>query len=380
MRHTSVCHYRCFAADKRLSMDIYADSLANALRSSKDDTLAISLSAFTPTSRLEQYRENRFIMRYLRYRRYSKLVKWQNADIHHVLDHGYAHLLPSLNHGLSCITAHDLIPMLTWKGVIESHESASKRRKPWLNLKSLSYLKKYDGIVALSQNTRRDLVCQLNIDEQKITCIPPPIGDAFKPIADTLVSQFAKKYSLDQSSKWLMVSGSEYYKNHVGSLRAFKQLIESSDIKLKLIKTGLPTSDFNRCVEDLELESHVSQLFLDDFNELPLLYNFVDCLLFPSWYEGFGMPVAEALACGTPVVASNRGALPEIVGTLSSCIDPSDTDALASAVLKALTDRSMVDYIAVNGPNEMQRFSSETVAKMLHDFYHELSENISKTE
>ncbi len=372
MGHTSVCHYRCFAADNRLSMDIYADSLANALRPSIDGNHSLSLSEFIPKSRLERYRENRFIMRYLRYQRYSKLVKQQNADIHHVLDHGYAHLLPNLNHGLKCITVHDLIPMLMWKGLIETDKVAAINRKPWLNLMSLSYLKKYDGIVAVSQNTRRDLAQQLNIDAQNITYIPPPIGEMFKPIADALVSQFADKYSLDQSSKWLMVSGSEFYKNHRGSLLAFKRLIENADIKVRLIKTGRPTADFNRLLKELDLEAHVTQLFLDNFNELPLLYNLVDCLLFPSWYEGFGMPVAEALACGTPVVTSNRGAIPEIVGSLTTGIDPNDIEALANAVLKTLTDANMVDYIATNGPNEMQRFSPKSVARMLHVFYGEL--------
>ncbi|MFT6408682.1 MAG: glycosyltransferase involved in cell wall biosynthesis [Arenicella sp.] len=372
MAQTTVCHYRCYAADKRLSMDIYADSLAIALRSKVDDQQSFELSEFTPTSWLEKYRDNRFLMRYLRYRYYPKLVKQQYADIHHVLDHGYAHLFPSINHGLKCVTVHDLIPMLTWKGLIPINNQPSKTRKPWLNLNSLSYLHKYDGIISISQNTKRDLTKYLNIEQQKISYIPPPIAKIFKPIANDLVAQFARKYRLDQSKKWVMISGSEFYKNHIGSLQAFKRILQRSDINLQLIKTGRPTPGFDKLVTELELESNVTQLFLDDFSELPLLYNLVDCLLFPSLYEGFGMPVAEALACGTPVVTSDRGSLPEIVGSLTPCVSPSDIDGLASSVLNTLTDLSMINSIAINGPNEMQRYSERSVGQMLQTFYRNL--------
>lgn len=309
-------------------MQIYADSLAN-LPLPADWVM----ENFQPYSRLEKFAHNRMLMRYLRYRKYPKQVRTATADIHHVTDHGYAHLIPSLTNGKCSITVHDLIPQLSYQGVIESPHGA--KRRPWLNEFSLSFLSRFEKIVAPSKATARDITSQLGIDEQKITVIPPVIGAHFRPLAEHLVNAFASRNRLQQDARWLMISGQEFYKNHRVSLLVLAQL-RRQGINARILKTGVATTEFNNLVEELGLADFVSQLYLADARELALVYNFVDCLLFPSLYEGFGMPVAESLACGTPVVASDRGALAEIAaGTIAHC-DAHDVEQICHEVTAIL--------------------------------------------
>jgi len=362
---TRVCHYRCFKADARTSMEIYAESSALALQDKP-----IRLNVFQPKSWLEQYSSSVFVMRFLRYWQYPRSISNLNADIHHVLDHGYAHLLPKLSQGASCITVHDLIPMLHWKGLLDAQRNV---KKPWLNLKSLDYLHRFDHIVAVSNSTRDDLLEYLQIKAEKISVIPPVISHRFQVLDRLRVDEFAKKYSLDLDAKWLMISGREFYKNHRTSLQVLNTIFKNSEKNLRLIKTGLPSSDFTAMVSSLGLKSKVTEIYLKDVNELPLLYNFVDCLLFPSLYEGFGMPVVESMACGTPVVISDRGSLPEVGGGIALQSDALDVEKLAQAVTQCLSDPLTIERFRIEGPKHAARYSADRVGRQLEQFYQRVS-------
>jgi len=360
-----VCHYRCFKADARTSMEIYAESSALALRDKP-----IRLNVFQPKSWLEEYSSSVFVMRFLRYWQYPRSIGHLNADIHHVLDHGYAHLFPRLKQGVSCITVHDIIPMLHWKGLLGAQR---KVKKPWLNLKSLGYLNRFDHIVAISNSTRDDLLEHLQIKAEKVSVIPPVISPRFQIIDRLRVDEFARKYSLDPDAKWLMISGREFYKNHRTSLQVFKTIFKNGEKNLRLIKTGLPSSDFTAMVSSLGLESKVTEIYLEDVNELPLLYSFVDCLLFPSLYEGFGMPVIESMACGTPVVISDRGSLPEVGGDIALQSDALDVEKLAQAVTQCLNDRVLIERFRTEGPKHAAQYSADRVGDQLEHFYQRVS-------
>jgi len=357
-----ICHYLCFDADQRISMQIYADSLNKALSGIKE----LELNRFKPTSKLSRFSNNRTLMRYLRYYHYPRSVAGVDADIHHVLDHGYAHLQAKLGKGMHCVTVHDLIPLLTWRGLIES---SSPIRKPILNLHSLSYLSKFDKIITISQSTADDLVEYLDIEPQRISVIPPVIGDHFVRSSELAINTFRQRYRLDSKTRWLLISGREYYKNHHTSLKVLQALQQHIDVPVGLIKIGLPCSEFNQSVAQLGLSNQVRNIYLEDPAELVDVYSMVDCLLFPSLYEGFGMPVAEALACGTPVITSNRGSLPEVVGDLAPKLDPFDVQGLSKAVKKTLLDESIKKRILSDGPNWVMQFKQQTVVPQLEKFY-----------
>lgn len=370
MSQLSVLQYRGFASDRRMSMDIYADSLTSALGSTD-----LQVSSFKPESPLEKYATSTYLMRYLRYWHYPQTVRETKADIHHVLDHGYAHLYPKLSGGKSCVTVHDLIPLLNWKGAFKTIDGDKVIRRPWLNMKSLSYLKFFDRIVAISQSTKADLIEHLALPATKIEVIPPVISSCFRPIDSVLVDEFASKYQLNPNCRWIMISGREFYKNHSASLKVLKHLCDVSDYDFRLIKTGLESTEFDALVDQFELSCKVTQLFLDDAEELALLYNFVDCLLFPSFYEGFGMPVAEALACGTPVVSSDQASLPEVGGVLAQRAKPDDIEGLTKAVMTSVEDMQYRKTVKLESGQWVRQFRADTIAQKYERLYLNLASN-----
>ncbi len=364
----NVSLYRCFESDKRISMDVYADGVHAALTEQ-----VIEQEQVIPSSFLEKWSKNSWIMRYLRYQHYPHLVKKLPSElnqIHHVMDHGYAHLWPYLGDGKKVISVHDLIPLLTWQGVIKLDRNYSKLslRKPRLNLYSLKFLQNYDHIITISQSTANDLQKYLNISEEKITVIPPVIDHKFCPLEKKKTDAFRNKYQLDSNIKWLMISGQEYYKNHRTSLLVLQSVLKQTNQPIKIIKTGRATKEFDLLVQELGLQEHVEQRFLESVDELPMLYNMIDCLLFPSTYEGFGMPVAEALACGAPVVMSNRAALPEVGGELGIMCEPFDVASLAQAVVSQLA-KGVKQQLAVSGPEWIKQFRVDVIASKLAKVY-----------
>jgi len=352
--------YHGFAGDQRLSMDIYAASIAQAFSESR-----WTVSAVQAQSWLERFSNNRTVMRYLRYFQFPNSVRAKHADVHHVADHGYAHLAPSLSAGKKIVTVHDLIPLLTYRGVIKTQ---SRQSAPRLNMRSLSYLSDYDHIIAVSESTRNDLICHLNIDAKLIEVIPPIIGEQFQPLNADKVAVFAKQYKLPDDAYWLLVSGNEFYKNHSVSLRVLKKLNKACKTPVRLLKTGLPSKQFTQEVHSLNLQSFVHCVYLQNLDDMPLAYNFVDCLLFPSLYEGFGMPVIEAMACGTPAVASGAGALAELFPEQGDLLDPSDIEGFATAVKSQLSSPS----IALDEAR-IERFRPRAVSQRISDLYSSLA-------
>jgi glycosyltransferase involved in cell wall biosynthesis len=98
-------------------------------------------------------------------------------------------------------------------------------------------------------------------------------------------------------------------------------------------------------------------------DEMPLWYNAADLFVYPSQYEGFGLPPLEALACGTPVVASNRSSLPEVVGDAGVLVDPNDTSAIATGMQQVLEDRALQDRLAAAGPQQARTFTWRRMAE-----------------
>jgi len=363
--------YRCFKSDRRISMEVYADTLKDCL-----ETFDYQIDEFIPSSPLERFSKSQLVMRFLRYQHYNSVVKKQqfsDVDIHHVTDHGYAHLLPALGAGKHVVSAHDIIPFLTWKNRLGSADLAGvKSRKPALNIYSLNFLNRFDRIITISQSTANDLAHYFNVPETKISVIPPVLDNKFRLRDSQEIDGFRKKYGLSKSSKWVMLSGREYYKNHRTALKVFKEVKRQVDFDITLVKSGLPSPEFEADVKTFDLEDSVKYLYLTDHDELPLLYGAVDVLFFPSLYEGFGMPVAEALACGTPVVSSNRASLPEAGGKVSIQCDVDDDNGFVVALVKSLSCYGMIEKLRDEGPKWTRQFRAEPLGIRLKELYGQL--------
>ena len=113
-------------------------------------------------------------------------------------------------------------------------------------------------------------------------------------------------------------------------------------------------------------------IFFKDEIELATLYNVVDCLLFPSLYEGFGMPVAEALSCGTPVIISNKASLPEVGGGYAIEHDCFDVEGISKSVNQLLTDKSMAQRVYEQAPQWCEQFRAPNISRLLKQAYNQI--------
>ena len=221
------------------------------------------------------------------------------------------------------------------------------------------------------------MVDYLNIEKAKISVIPPPISEHFKQIEIETIEQFAQHYKLDRNCKWMMISGQEFYKNHRASLQVLRKLNAKQGTRVKLLKTGLPSKEFDQLAETMGVSNLVTTVYLENTIDMGKAYNFVDCLLFPSLYEGFGMPVAEALACGTPVVTSDRGSLPEVAGELAESINPFDIKRLSWAVYQVLFQDDASQKVAAHGAEWVKQYRPDNIASQLEQVYERMLSNTS---
>ncbi len=350
--------FRNYGEDERFSMEVYADGLAKALRTHFPGRC--HLHEFIPTLP-KGLRAGLWGMRLARYGIYPWQARGHQGQINHIIDPGYGHLLYRLDPRRTVVTVHDLIPLLAWRGEIPGHP---RGKRPWLNLFSFKALRRAQHLIADSENTRRDLVNILAIPDDRIRVIYPGIDPQFRPYGQSEQDMAGAALGLTGGkAKRVLVTGAQFYKNHGIALRACAHLRTMYGEPLQLLRLGPPTPEFKAAVQDCGLEDITHYLVGVPGDHMPALYNRVDILLFPSLYEGFGWPPLEAMACGTPVVASNAASLPEVIGDAGLMCSPQDYAGLAQAMYTLLTENDFRLAVIERGLIQASRFSWEKVAQ-----------------
>jgi len=221
-------------------------------------------------------------------------------------------------------------------------------------------------IIANSNSTKHDAIELAGIPDQHIQMVYPCIDERFSNvILDEEIQSFRQSYGLNRG--YLLYLGTlEPRKNITALLEAYAQLRKIYGQEEKLVLAGgkgwLFDSIFQK-VQELGLESEVLfPGFVSDAEQL-LWYHAASVFVYPSMYEGFGMPVTEALACGIPVVTSNVSSLPEAGAALALTIDPHDSQAMAGAIYKALTDETVRKQCQTQASRVRQQFSAQRMAE-----------------
>jgi len=301
----------------------YADELHRRVGQYMKAGESIELQAF-PAPRLEG------LGRYWdQYRRYGRYAAAHAGDVNHVVDHGFGHLASQLPAGRTIVTFHDAvvtrIPGVRWT------------TKASLN-HSLRAMRKAAAIVCDSQDGKRDLLELAQIPEDKIRVIPIGIDESFRPAADRAIVR--RKLGLS-GNVVLMVGHTQGYMNCARMLRAVATVIARHGVDLTLVKVGLPfTPDQMRLIVDLELGDRIEIVGRVPAAEMPSYYQAADVLLYAPLLAGFGLPPLEAMACGTPVVASNRGSIPEVSGDAAVLTDAENEGEIAVALADVLTNQA----------------------------------------
>jgi glycosyltransferase involved in cell wall biosynthesis len=268
------------------------------------------------------------------------------------------------------ITVHDLIRYFDLKGYPTLIHPPNLRDKCYL---ALDYrgIRKATKIIAVSEATRHDLMRHLQIAEERIAVVYEGVDhQLFRPVVHRLVDY-----------PYLLFVGSEHpRKNFGGVLRAFRRLKTEGRFKdLKLLKVGKAggaEAPFRQqtlhLIKALQLGGEVIFTEYVPDEDLPAYYAAAECFVFPSFYEGFGLPVLEAMACGCPVIISNRAALPEIAGGAAPLIDPLDIERLAGAVREVITNQAHRKDLIKKGLERAAGFSWQRMAEGTLQVYREV--------
>jgi glycosyltransferase involved in cell wall biosynthesis len=227
-------------------------------------------------------------------------------------------------------------------------------------------------ILADSESTRNDLVELLNVSPDKITVVRPGVESRFRPVRDTVkLAEVRGRYKLPQ---WFILSLStlEPRKNFPRLIAAYAQLRRQTGLPHELVIVGNHGWLYDEVYDQVRKEGQGDRVHLPGFvadEDLPALYTLADLFAFPSLYEGFGIPPLEAMACGTPVVASNNSSLPEAVGAAGLLVDATDVEGLADAMARVLGNANLRVRLSDLGRAQAARFTWQDAAQKLLETY-----------
>lgn len=224
------------------------------------------------------------------------------------------------------------------------------------------------AIVTVSNSTRRDLLRLHGVPADRVSVVHEAASPAFRPIRDRArLESVRAKYALPE--RFVLYVGTIEPRKNLGRLMEAVAQARAAGIPHHLVCVGpygWSSRDLQGLIERLGLTPYVHFTGYVPFADLPALYNLGELFVFPSLYEGFGLPVIEAMACGTPVITANSSSLIEIAGDAAVTIDPASTDALAQAIRDLAMDEAWRRDLAGRGRHRSRAFSwTQTAREML---------------
>lgn len=271
----------------------------------------------------------------------------------------------------SALSAHDLLYSPTHHGIVRGsirqvitiHDLLPMRFPTQYRLQHYYFaqvlprvIKRASAIIVVSESTRRDVHQFYNVPLDKMSVVYSAVDQKFKPASDKIVQDVKAKYGINRFV--LMVGASFPHKNFEKAIRAFGSIRSHiPDMKL-VIAGGRP--EYVSVLKQLTMELNLSEVKFLGYvaaDDLPPLYSSAQALLYPSLYEGFGLPPLEAMACGCPVIVSNTSSLPEVCGDAAQYVHPNDLGSIAQGLLAVLTDRDLQDRLRCAGLARVKLFS-----------------------
>jgi glycosyltransferase involved in cell wall biosynthesis len=222
------------------------------------------------------------------------------------------------------------------------------------------------GVFAVSENTKKDIIHYTDCNPSKIVVTYEAADKIYQPISDvSYLSKIRKKYNIPDDFI-LYVGSLSPRKNIIRLLEAFSRV--QNELPHKLVLTGSKSwkdSPVYQTMKKLNLHNRINQLGYVDEQDMPALYNLASAYIYPSLYEGFGLPVLEAMQCGCPVAASNATSIPEVAGDAAILFDPLDIQTMTEAIRSVLTDDRLREELVQSGFRQARKFSWSRCANIM---------------
>lgn len=288
---------------------------------------------------------------------YPSFIKNNNIDLHHIPQNGIG--LNSLYTSPVVVTIHDLIPYILPQTVGRGYLERFLKDMPFI-------INNAKAILTVSEYSKKDILRFFpSIKEEKIFVTPLAANLNYKPLNKTSCKDYIKnKYNI-YSPFLLYIGGFSTRKNVREIILSFKKIYKSLNKDYKLVLCGSVRD------EGAKLQELCKELFIDDKiiftgfipdDDLPYFYNASELFIYPSLYEGFGLPPLEAMSCATPVIASNLTSIPEVTENNAVLINPNNTDELASAILYLLNSPDLLLKYGQMGYNHSLNFNWQNTA------------------
>lgn len=362
------------AVHRRAGLGRYAESLARALVPALGDRLAFFYNreqGVDPLDGLEAVPACTVALGYKPWRMLVWLGQLSRLSFERLvpdaaLFHATEHLLLPLRDHPTVLTVHDLI----FRHLPEHHKPLNRWYLHWaLPL----YCRRADRVIAVSEATRQDLIAAYDLPPKKVHVIHEAAAPRFRPTSDAAQAEVRAQYGLP--TRYLLFVGTlEPRKNLTRLLRVWTPLRRSGVVpplvlvgaRGWLIDAFFAALEHNDCREDVILPGYVTD------EDLPAVYGGATALVFPSLYEGFGLPPLEAMACGTPVACSNVSSMPEVVGDAAVAFDPRDDAAMTEALRRIVGDSDLRADLRDRGLQRAGQFSWACTARETVTLYREL--------
>jgi glycosyltransferase involved in cell wall biosynthesis len=286
------------------------------------------------------------------------------VDVYHCPDF----VLPPLRHARGILTVHDLAFLMR-------PDCADARLRTYLEDVVPRSVRRADFVIADSENTRNDLVVLLGVQPSSIAVVPGGVEQRFEPVTDPERLRRARRQLRVGDAPFILA---------IGVLEPRKNLNRLMDAFLVLKQRAMVSKDLKLVLAggkgwlyDDIFEHHAASPVRDDIlmpgfvadELLPSIYSAAEVLAFPSLYEGFGLPILEAMACGTPVVASRASCLPEVAEGAALLVDPTNVEGLSAALQLSLVDADLRTQLVEKGKQRASQYSWRRAAEELLRVY-----------
>lgn len=351
------------------SMARYRDQLVDALGRHCGDRLTVQTALLGCNQQSLSRTAARFRMwrHHLHVGRAARSLDVSQFDILHLLDGSFGYVAGLVRTDSVVVTVHDVIPRLQMDGVFPQAPAVGRGAR-WMINRSLAAIKASRHVCAVSESTADDLRKLHCEPEGGMTVVPNAIdAKLFCRAPDGLPDPAG-----EQRGYLLHLGNNGFYKNRSGAIEVLRRIADNVDVDLVMAGPP-PDAPIRQLVDKYHFRDRVRFEIDPSQKKLGELYRGASVFLFPSVYEGFGWPPLEAMSVGCPVVSSNAGSLPEVVGDAGVLAESEDYDAMARGCERLFNDHPFRQQMIAAGHSRVQQFGTKRLAETMMNVYSMMS-------